>query len=229
MNNQCLNRFFLSVEQMKFLSSPNTFYKTILSLIEKATKRITITSLYLGTGKLESTLVNKLYSKTRDKDIKLTIIMDKNRCERKEKGRNSLDLLLPLKNNLYLYNNPNFSSFPFNKHIPSIFKELFGVFHTKIIIADNDIILTGANLSNSYFTTRKDRYLYIENSPMLANYLSQYANDIKSINFSQNAKEYICNHHNILKQYNCNTNQNIKKLIDSVPSNKILLIPTVRI
>lgn len=229
MNNQCLNRFFLSVEQMKFLSSPNTFYKTILSLIEKATKRITITSLYLGTGKLESTLINKLYSKTREKDIKLTIIMDKNRCERKEKGRNSLDLLLPLKNNLYLYNNPNFSSFPFNKHIPSIFKELFGVFHTKIIIADNDIILTGANLSNSYFTTRKDRYLYIKNSPMLANYLSQYANDIKSINFSQNAKEYIRNHHNILKQYNCNTKPNIKQLIDSIPNNKILLIPTVRI
>ena len=229
MNNQCLNRFFLSFEQMKFLSSPNTFYKTILSLREKATKRITITSLYLGTGKLESTLINKLYSKTREKDIKLTIIMDKNRCERKEKGRNSLDLLLPLKNNLYLYNNPNFSSFPFNKHIPSIFKELFGVFHTKIIIADNDIILTGANLSNSYFTTRKDRYLYIKNSPMLANYLSQYANDIKSINFSQNAKEYIRNHHNILKQYNCNTKQNIKQLIDSVPNDKILLIPTVRI
>ena len=80
MNNQCLNRFFLSVEQMNFLSSPNTFYKTILSLIEKATKRITITSLYLGTGKLESTLINKLYSKTREKDIKLTIIMGYTPC-----------------------------------------------------------------------------------------------------------------------------------------------------
>lgn len=229
MNNQCLNRFFLSVEQMRFISTPNSFYKTILSLIEKATKRITITSLYLGTGKLESALINKLYSKTRDKNIKLSIIMDKNRCERKEKGRNSLDLLFPLRNNLYLYNNPNFSLFPFNKHLPSIFKELFGVFHTKIIIADNDIILTGANLSHSYFTTRKDRYLYIKNSPKLADYLSHYAQDIKSINFSQNAKEYITNHHNILKKYNFNTKQNIKSLIDSVPNNEILLLPTVRI
>ena len=229
MNNQCLNRFFLSVEQMKFLSSPNTFYKTILSLIEKATKRITITSLYLGTGKLESTLVNKLYSKTREKDIKLTIIMDKNRCERIEKGKNSLTLLSPLSKDLYLYDNINSSHLPFTKYLPSMIKELFGVFHTKIIISDNDVLITGANLSNSYFTSRKDRYMLIRNHSKLSNYLYDYVQTIKSIKYSQIKKDYIINHKEAFKEYMNKVNKyDIDSIINSVPKDKIMLYPLVR-
>ena len=34
--------------------------------------------------------------------------------------------------------------------------EIFGVLHIKIFIFDNTVILTGANLQENYFTTRKD-------------------------------------------------------------------------
>ena len=41
----------------------------------------------------------------------------------------------------------------------------------KFYIFDNNILITGANLSEEYFTTRQDRYYYIKDSPELANYL----------------------------------------------------------
>ena len=33
-------------------------------------------------------------------------------------------------------------------------REIFGVHHMKYYIFDNDVIITGANLSEDYFTTR---------------------------------------------------------------------------
>jgi len=41
----------------------------------------------------------------------------------------------------------------------------------KFYVFDNDIIITGANLSEDYFTTRQDRYYVVKNAPDLANYL----------------------------------------------------------
>jgi CDP-diacylglycerol--glycerol-3-phosphate 3-phosphatidyltransferase len=41
----------------------------------------------------------------------------------------------------------------------------------KFYVFDNDVIITGANLSEDYFTTRQDRYFVIKNAPELANYI----------------------------------------------------------
>jgi CDP-diacylglycerol--glycerol-3-phosphate 3-phosphatidyltransferase len=51
------------------------------------------------------------------------------------------------------------------------FNEIAGVFHLKCYIIDNELILTGANLSEEYFTDRTDRYLWIVNDQdsLLAN------------------------------------------------------------
>ncbi len=46
-----------------------------------------------------------------------------------------------------------------------------GTFHTKIYIFDNSVLISGANLSEEYFVSRKDRYLLINDEPELANYL----------------------------------------------------------
>jgi CDP-diacylglycerol---glycerol-3-phosphate 3-phosphatidyltransferase len=45
--------------------------------------------------------------------------------------------------------------------LPNPLDEIFGVFHIKCYIIDNDIILTGANLSEEYFSDRADRYLWL--------------------------------------------------------------------
>ncbi len=40
-------------------------------------------------------------------------------------------------------------------------RETLGTFHFKSVIFDDTILLTGANLSEDYFTNRKDRYIVI--------------------------------------------------------------------
>ena len=221
--------FLLTSNQIEILKTPNEFYNTILSLIGKAKKRISITSLYLGTGNLEKKVVECIEKKAKKNGIELNIIMDKNRCERIEKGKNSLTLLSPLSKHLYLYNNINSSHLPFTNYLPSMLKELLGVFHTKIIVSDNDIMITGANFSNSYFTTRKDRYMFIRNHSQLSNYLYDYTQSIKSIKYNDNRKDYIFNHREALQKYiNNDSRYDIDRIIKSVPNDRIMLYPLVR-
>lgn len=221
--------FLITNRQIEIIESPNEFYKTILALIERAKNRISIASLYLGTGHLEQKVIDSLSNRVKRKGIELNIIMDKNRCERKEKGRNSLSLLNPLSKHLYLYNNINSSHLPLSKYIPSMLKELLGVFHTKIIVSDSDILLTGANLSNSYFTSRKDRYMLIRNHPLLADYLYKYIQSIKQIQYSKNKNEYITNHKKCLAHFiNTNNECDTDTIMKKVPNDIIMLYPSVR-
>lgn len=45
---------------------------------------------------------------------------------------------------------------------------MLGVHHIKLYVFDNDVLVTGANLSHSYFTYRQDRYLMIRGSQELS-------------------------------------------------------------
>lgn len=52
--------------------------------------------------------------------------------------------------------------------------EVVGVHHQKIALFDDTIIMGGANLSHSYFTNRRDRYIKIKECGELADYLYDY-------------------------------------------------------
>jgi hypothetical protein len=67
-----------------------------------------------------------------------------------------------------------------HKLIPGIFGEITGVLHSKLLVFDNHTILTGANLSHSYFTNRQDRYFVIQDCEPFADYCEDY---IKSCNY----------------------------------------------
>ena len=43
----------------------------------------------------------------------------------------------------------------------SAIREVFGVHHIKAHIFDNNVLITGANLSEDYFTDRQDRCIVI--------------------------------------------------------------------
>ncbi len=45
--------------------------------------------------------------------------------------------------------------------LPNPLDEIAGVFHIKIYIVDDQLLLSGANLSREYFTDRMDRYLHL--------------------------------------------------------------------
>lgn len=54
------------------------------------------------------------------------------------------------------------------------YSEIKGTYHTKFMVFDNSVLITGANLSEEYFITRKDRYILLNDVPELADYLEDY-------------------------------------------------------
>jgi len=52
-------------------------------------------------------------------------------------------------------------------------REIFGVHHIKAAVFDNNVILTGANMNDSYYTNRTDRYWIIKNCEPFADHISQ--------------------------------------------------------
>lgn len=54
------------------------------------------------------------------------------------------------------------------RKLPVRWNEVVGVQHMKIYVFDDQLILSGANLSNTYFTDRQDRYLVLSGEPHVA-------------------------------------------------------------
>ena len=84
---------------MQIISSPTDYYLALHKLANDAEKRISMSALYLGTGKLEKYLVNKLDKKMKsDPELKMTVLLDFMRGTRVNKaGESSHSLLKPLK------------------------------------------------------------------------------------------------------------------------------------
>lgn len=58
------------------------------------------------------------------------------------------------------------------KVVPRRYDEGWGLWHCKWYAVDDEIIFSGANLSDTYFTNRQDRYYHLRNQSMLFSYLS---------------------------------------------------------
>ena len=67
--------------------------------------------------------------------------------------------------------------------LPGKFNETIGVQHTKVCVFDNDVLISGANLSNDYFSQRQDRYILIEKVPKLAKYFEDLVDNVSSFSF----------------------------------------------
>lgn len=59
---------------------------------------------------------------------------------------------------LYLHGTPHLHDISFDK-LPGRVTETVGVHHMKIYGWDNDVIISGANLTHDYFVNRQDRYV----------------------------------------------------------------------
>lgn len=159
--------FRVRAEQVEILTEPQAFYNKLLSLCTDATHRISLASLYIGTGRLESELVTEIQKNVqRNANLKVNILIDYTRGTRgKSDEVTSKGLLQKLvdegKNVLVsLYHTPNLHGLA-KRVIPPRWNELVGLQHMKIYVADHTVIISGANLSNDYFTNRQDRYIVI--------------------------------------------------------------------
>ncbi|KAI5065242.1 hypothetical protein GOP47_0019937 [Adiantum capillus-veneris] len=81
-----------------------------------------------------------------------------------------------------LYRTPDLTK-RLERILPSRLNEIVGVCHMKAYIFDNHVLMSGANLSSSYFTNRQDRYILIRDCPDLADYLCELVDTIASFSY----------------------------------------------
>ncbi len=90
--------FGVSASQVKVLTEPSQYYDKLVSLVQGAERRISIASLYLGTGDKSENLVNVVKKRLHEKngDVQLRVVLDHSRGTRLSSGQTSCSMLLPL-------------------------------------------------------------------------------------------------------------------------------------
>ncbi len=69
--------FEILSSQLQILTEPTDYYLALHKLTNEATHRISMTALYLGTGKLEKYLVQKLNTKIKtNEQLKVNLLLD---------------------------------------------------------------------------------------------------------------------------------------------------------
>lgn len=76
-----------------------------------------------------------------------------------------------------LYHTPKLSQ-ALKTLLPARAQEIVGVCHLKAFIFDDNVIMTGANMSTSYFTVRQDRYLCFPDCKDLASHFCSLINTV---------------------------------------------------
>lgn len=163
--------FPVNSKNIQILKEPRQFYEELLQKCVKATNRITLVSLYLGNGNLEKKIIETLMNNKNfiKGTLKINVLLDYTRGSRLE--YNSRTMLKPLLEqndencNISLYHTPALRGF-MKKIVPDRWNELFGLQHMKLYIFDDTLIISGANLSNDYFTNRQDRYFVIDDKKL---------------------------------------------------------------
>jgi len=173
-----LPMFKASSSSIHRIESPRQFYGLLKQKIGQAKRRIFLATLYVG--KEERELAYFLCrALARNPALQLTLLMDAMRATRESpKSISSASLLshlasmFPDQVDIRLYSTPLLRPGSFKSRLlGKRFNEGFGLQHMKIYGFDDDVIMSGANLSRDYFTRRKDRYMLIRQHAPLADYL----------------------------------------------------------
>ncbi|XP_022203974.2 CDP-diacylglycerol--glycerol-3-phosphate 3-phosphatidyltransferase, mitochondrial [Nilaparvata lugens] len=181
--------FAVNGDNITVLQKPDEFYNKLVELCQNSKKRITLASLYLGTGHHEEKLVNILSNRLNEigESLELNILLDANRGSRGT--HNSRTMLTPL---LKTHSNCKVAMFHtpalrgILRHLlPTRYNELIGLQHMKLYVFDNTVIVSGANLSADYFTNRQDRYIIIK-SQELADFYHGYIQKVASVSLVLN-------------------------------------------
>ncbi|XP_026724894.1 CDP-diacylglycerol--glycerol-3-phosphate 3-phosphatidyltransferase, mitochondrial [Trichoplusia ni] len=176
--------FPVHASTVNIINDPKKFYDTLCERFRNANRRISVASLYLGTGPMERTLVD-ITSRNleKHKDLTFKILLDHQRGTRGEK--NSVTMLQEIINDYHntkcsvnLYQTPRLHG-SWSKALPARYNELIGLQHMKIYIADDSVLLSGANCSNDYFEQRQDRYVEILDAD-LANFYSELIDEVSN-------------------------------------------------
>ncbi|KAJ6034500.1 uncharacterized protein N7446_009250 [Penicillium canescens] len=180
-------RFEVPASQITIIESPASFYSTLKDKILKARRRVYLSTLYIG--KTEFDLIDTLSQALRDNpDLKVSVLTDALRGTRETPNPSCASLLCslvekygPERVEVRMFHTPNLTGLR-KQWIPRRINEGWGLQHMKLYGIDDEIILSGANLSEEYFTSRLDRY-HVFASKALTEYYAQIHHAICSLSF----------------------------------------------
>ena len=180
-------RIDISPDQIEILDGPKDFYDTLKAKIRKAKRRIYLSTLYIG--KTEHELISTLRDALlhNDAGLKISILTDALRGTREAPDSSCASLLaslvaeFPDRIDVRMYHTPNLTGLR-KALVPKRINEGWGLQHIKLYGIDDEVILSGANLSNDYFTNRQDRY-HVFKSKTVADYFDRIHNAVCSISF----------------------------------------------
>lgn len=183
---------------IRVLHEPKAFYDTLCALVAASESSITLCALYLGDGSLAKALMERVVERVgraqrEGTPFRVVILLDFHRM-RDRKNLCSLTGLLSLaaasssskavgacvEVRVFLYQHPS----RWTRRLSPLGRaaEALGVQHAKIFVIDGkDTILTGANLSDDYFTTRLDRYLVVSDNEHVGTWFDEAVRAIASI------------------------------------------------
>ncbi|XP_049868908.1 CDP-diacylglycerol--glycerol-3-phosphate 3-phosphatidyltransferase, mitochondrial [Pectinophora gossypiella] len=174
--------FAVHSSKINIITDPRIFYDTLCERFRKADKRISVASLYIGTGILERRLLDITKETVHTKNLKFNVLLDYQRGTRGEENSRTLlqDFLdeMPTQCIVSLYQTPRLQG-SWSKALPSRYNELVGLQHMKLYIADDTVLLSGANCSTDYFQQRQDRYIEIED-PDIADFYSELIEEVSA-------------------------------------------------
>ncbi|KAI8960079.1 hypothetical protein F5Y11DRAFT_280460 [Daldinia sp. FL1419] len=179
--------FHINGSQIQIIKTPSDFYETLKARIRTAKKRIFLSTLYVG--KSEKELIATLRDALRaNPELKLSILTDALRGTREAPDPSCASLLAPLisefgsdRVEIRMYHTPNLTGLR-KKYIPKRINEGWGLQHMKLYGIDDEIILSGANLSSDYFTNRQDRY-HLFSSSEVTDYFWRLYQGVTSLSF----------------------------------------------
>ena len=180
-------RIDINANQVEILDGPKEFYEKLKGKIGRAKRRIYLSTLYIG--KTE----NELISVIRDallhngSGLKVSILTDALRGTREAPNPSCASLLaslvdeFPDRVEVRMYHTPNLTGLR-KALVPKRINEGWGLQHIKLYGIDDEVILSGANLSNDYFTNRQDRY-HVFSSKRVTDYFVRIHDAVCSISF----------------------------------------------
>ena len=180
-------RIDLDASQIRIIDLPSDFFSTLTDKIINARSRVFLSTLYIGSS--EHGLVDAIRTALeKNPYLRVSILTDALRGTREAPSNSCASLLAPLVQDfrerveVRMYHTPNLTGLR-KALIPKRINEGWGLQHIKIYGVDNEVMLSGANLSSDYFTNRQDRYHIFRSKPV-TDYFSTIHDAVCSVSFS---------------------------------------------